>query len=147
MTKEALSSRPWRMRFAAGLLLVAALAGCSGLNFHLGGSNTAQTATVDPNLYPANYRMQIAHLLSTLLNDRADFYGALISPPMLKPVAGSPNQHYVVCVQLDGHNVQRNKVVVYLAGQPTQFIDAEPQQCGDAAYQPFGELQTVKPEK
>jgi hypothetical protein len=102
---------------------------------------------VDPNHYPADYRMQVAHLLSTLLKDRADFYGAVISPPTLKPVAGSPNQHYVVCVQLNGHNVQRNKVVVYLAGQPTQFIDAGPQQCGDAAYQPFGELQTVKPEK
>jgi hypothetical protein len=136
------------MRFAAGLLLAAALAGCSGLNFHLGGSNSAQTAaTVDPNLYPADYRMQIARLLSTLLKDRADFYGALISPPTLKSVAGSPNQHYVVCVQLDGHNVQKNKVVVFLAGQPTQFVDSGPQQCGDAAYQSFGELQTVKPEK
>jgi hypothetical protein len=91
--------------------------------------------------------MQVAHLLSTLLKDRADFYGAVISPPTLKPVPGSPNQHYVVCVQLNGRNVQRNKVVVYLAGQPTQFIDSGPQQCGDAAYQPFGELQTVKPEK
>ena len=137
-----------RMRFAVGLPLAVVLAGCSALNFHLGGSNSAQTAaTLDPNLYPANYRTQIAQLLSTLLTDRADFYGALISPPMLKPVAGSPNQHYVVCVQLNGHNVLRNKVVVYLAGQPTQFVDAGPQQCGDAAYQPFGELQIVKPEK
>jgi hypothetical protein len=34
-----------------------------------------------------------------------------------------------------------------LAGEPTQFIDAMPQQCSDAAYQPFTELQTVKPEK
>jgi hypothetical protein len=137
-----------RMRFAAGLPLAVALAGCSGLNFNLGGSNSAQpAAAVDPNLYPADYRMQIARLLSTLLEDRADFYGALISPPMLKPVAGSPNQHYVVCVQLNGHNVLRNKVVVYLAGQPTQFVDAGPQQCSDAAYQPFGELQIAKPEK
>jgi hypothetical protein len=137
-----------RIRFAAGLLLAAALAGCGGLNFHLGGSNSAQPlATVDANLYPANYRMQIARLLATLLKDRADFSGALISPPALKPVADSPNLHYVVCVQLDGHNVERNKVVIYLAGEPTQFIDATPQQCGDAAYQPFPELQTVKPEK
>lgn len=135
-----------RIRFAAGLLLAAALAGCSALNFHLGGSNSAQPA-VDPNLYPANYRMQIAHLLATLLKDRADFYGALIAPPALKPVADSTNLHYVVCVQLDGHNVQRNKVVIYLAGEPTQFIDSTPQQCADAGYQPFPELQNAKPEK
>jgi hypothetical protein len=135
-----------RFRLATGLLLAAALAGCGSLNFW--GSNSAQpAAAVDPNLYPANYRMQIARLLATLLKDRADFYGAVISPPALKPVADSPNPHYVVCVQLDGHNVQRDKVVIYLAGQPTQFIDATPQQCGDAAYQPFTELQTVKPEK
>lgn len=137
-----------RIRFAVGLLLAAALAGCGGLNFHLGGSNSAQpVATADPNLYPANYRMQIARLLGTLLKDRADFYGALIAPPALKPVADSPNLHYVACVQLNGRNVQRNKVIIYLAGEPTQFIDAMPQQCGDAAYQPFTELQTVKPEK
>ena len=137
-----------RIRFSAGLLLAATLAGCGGLNFHLGGSNNAQpVATVDPNLYPPANRMQIARLLATLLKDRADFYGALIAPPALKPVADSPNLHYVVCVQLNGHNVQRNKVIIYLAGQPTQFIDAMPQQCSDAAYQPFTELQTVKPEK
>ncbi len=135
-----------RIRVAAGLLVAAALAGCGGLNFHLGGSNSAQPAA-DPNLYPANYRMQIAHLLATLLKDRVDFYGAVIAPPALKPVADSPNPHYVVCVQLNGHNVPKNKAVIYLAGEPTQFIDSVPQQCGDAAYQPFTELQTVKPEQ
>lgn len=135
-----------RIGLAASLLLTAALSGCSSLNFHFGRSN-AQPAAVDVNLYPADYRMQIAQLLSTLLTDRADFYGAVISTPVLKPVEGSPNPHYVVCVQLNGHNSPRTKVVIYLSGQPTQFIDATAQQCGDVAYQPFGELQTVKPEK
>lgn len=136
-----------RIRPFAGLLLAAALAGCGGgLNFHLGGSSGAQPA-VDPNVYPANYRRQVATLLSTLLTNRADFYGAVISPPVLKPVANSRNQHYVVCVQLNGGGVRRNKVVVYLSGEPTQFVDATPEQCGDAAYQPFAELQTMAPEK
>lgn len=135
-----------RIWLAVSLLLAAALAGCSGLNLHFGRSNSAQPA-VDVNLYPADYRMQIARLLSTLLTDRADYYGAVISAPVIKPVEGSPNPHYVVCVQLNGHNSPRTKVVIYLSGQPTQFVDATPQQCADVAYQPFGELQTVKPEE
>lgn len=138
-----------KIRFTvAWLLLAATLAGCGGLNFHLGGSDSDKpVTTVNANLYPANYRMQIARLLSTLLTDRADFHGALIAPPMLKPVADSSNLHYVVCVQLNGHNTQKTKVAIYLAGEPTQFIDATPEQCGDAAYQPFTELETVKPGK
>jgi len=133
----------------AVLLAALALAGCSGgLGGMFGGPKRQQSAvTVDPNLYPSNYRQQIAALLSTQLTDRADFHNALIAPPALKPVANSPNPHYVVCVQLNGHNRQKSKVVIYLGGAPAQYIDATPQQCGDAAYQPFPELQSHLPGK
>jgi hypothetical protein len=130
----------------AVLLAALALAGCSGGLF--GGPKRPQPeVTVDPNLYPSNYRQQVAALLETQLTDRADFVNALIAPPALKPVAESPNLHYVVCVQLSGHNEHKSKVVIYLGGAPAQYIDPTPQQCGDAVYQPFPELQYHQPGK
>jgi hypothetical protein len=132
---------------SAALLAAIALAGCSGGFPGFGGPKKpkAPLPTVDPNLYPSNYRQQIAYLLSRNLTDRADFFNAMIAPPALKPVADSTNLHYVVCVLLNGHNVQKTKVVIYLGGDPTQFVDATPQQCDGAAYQPFAELKAQVP--
>src|ERR1700730_15650141 len=120
------------------LLSAMSLVGCSGF----GGSKKDQPA-VDANIYPANYRAQVATLLGTQLTDRADFHGALISPPVLKPVGDNP--HYIVCVQFNGRGQVRNKVAIYLAGEITQLITATPEQCGDAAYQPFKELEAETP--
>jgi hypothetical protein len=135
----------WRK---AVTLLVAglALAGCSSSPF--GGPKRAQpVVTVDPNLYPANYRQQITALLLTQLHQRPDFFNTMISPPVLKPVAESTNLRYVVCLQFNARLDHRNKGVIFLGGSPTQDGDATPQQCGDAAYGPFPELQAVFPGK
>jgi hypothetical protein len=120
--------------------LAASAAGCS--------FNTQHPAApvVDPNLMPQNYRKQIAVYLSMELMDRADFRGARISPQVLKPVGGS-EPRYVVCLQFDGHSQIKGKMVIYLAGDITQFVDATPALCGDAVYQPFTELEQVAPEK
>jgi hypothetical protein len=123
----------------AAPLLAIVLAGCS--------FNTQQPAApvVDPNLYPQNYRKQIAIYLVQQLTDRADFRGARISQPVLKQIGDS--QHYVVCVQFNGHSQITNKVAIYLAGQVNQFVDSSPEQCADAAYQPFTELEQTLPDK
>jgi len=137
-----------KVRVTIGMLAGAlGLAGCSHLP-SLGGSKPPEPkVSVDANVYPANYRRQIAIMLRTTLTDRAEFNGAMISAPALKPVADSTNLHYVVCLQLNEHDGPKTKVVIYLAGSPTQFIDATPQECGDAAYQPFTELVYAKPAK
>ena len=38
-----------------------------------------------------------------------------------------------------------NSFTIQSAGQMTQFIDAAPEQCADAAYQPFKELEAANP--
>src|ERR1700691_4668647 len=124
-----------RAGVAAATLLSMAVAGCS--------STKKDVAPVDPNLYPANYRIQITEFLRQSLTPRADFRGALIAPPALKPVGDSP--HYIVCVQFNGNSQIKTKVAIYFAGQLAQFIDATPEQCGDAAYQPFKELSGALP--
>jgi len=102
--------------------------------------------SVDANLYPSNYRKQIATMLATHLTNRADFHGVLIAQPELKPVAESSTPHYVVCVQFNGRN-PRTKVAVFLGGDLTQFIDATPEQCTGEAYQSFTELELETPQK
>jgi hypothetical protein len=121
-------------------LLAAAVAGCSYNTQH------PPTPTVDPNLYPQNYRKTLAVFLSQTLTDRADFFGARVSQAVLKPVGGS-EPHYVVCIQFNARSPLKSKMVIYLAGQVTQFIDAEPEQCSDAVYTPFTELEQVVPGK
>ena len=138
-----------RLRLAASVLATSLLAACSGGLSSLGsfGSKPAPPTVVDPDPYPANYRQQVATLLTTNLRDRADFRGALIAAPALKPVVGGQSPHYVVCVQLTGNNDRRTKAVVYLEGKPNEFVDATPEQCGGAAYQSFGELHYEQPDR
>jgi hypothetical protein len=133
----------FRRNFRRGVLtalLAPFLAGCSFNTQH------PVTPQVDPNLYPQNYRKLLAVYLSQELNDRADFFGAHVSQAVLKPVGGT-EPRYVVCIQFNGHSEIKNKMVIYLAGQITQFVDAAPEQCSDAVYQPFTELEQVAPGK
>ena len=67
----------------------------------------------------------------------------MLSEPALKPVG--PSQHYIVCVQFNPQSAIKTQAAVYLAGQMTQFIDAAPDQCAGAAYQPFQELEAAPP--
>jgi len=116
------------------IMTVAALAGCS---------KDKQTAIVDANALPTNYRSTLVAFLRQSLTNRADFRGAMISEPALKPVG--PSQHYIVCVQFNPRSQIKTKAAVFLSGQMTQFIDATPEQCGDAAFQPFKELDAAIP--
>jgi len=122
---------------AAAVLAAMILAGCSGL----GGTKKEQPT--DPNAYPANYRTQIATFLRQSLVNRSDFRGASISPPTLQPVGDS--QRYIVCVKFSPNSSIKPKVAIYFAGMISQFIDATPAQCDNAAYQPFTELQAAVP--
>jgi hypothetical protein len=119
------------------MLAAGALAACSGFG------TPQQTATADPNVFPANYRSALVAFLRRSLTNRSDFRGVTISEPALKPIGGS--QHYVVCVQFNPQSTIKPKAAVYLAGQMTQFVDAAPEQCADAAYQPFKELEAANP--
>ncbi len=123
-------------RFAAGAMLAALLllGGCS--------SKKPDETAVDPNTFPANYRAEILEFLRQSLTTRADFRGAQISPPILRPIGAS--QRYTVCVQFSGQSKLKTKVAIYLQGHMTQFIDAT-DQCTGAPYEPFKELEGALP--
>jgi hypothetical protein len=122
-------------RAAIVLLLGAFCVGCSG--------NKKTVEVVEANAYPPNYKDQIANFLMTVLSDSADIHNAMVSTPVLKPVG--QNQHYVACVLLNGHNQHKEKAVIYFAGNINQFVDATPEECGGADYQPFPELAKAAP--
>jgi hypothetical protein len=77
-------------------------------------------------------------VLQTSLTDRSSFFGAAISPPALKPF-GTENR-YVVCVRLAGVK-PGEKMAIFFGGQLNQFVDAAPDVCKGAAYEPFPELE------
>jgi hypothetical protein len=118
-------------RALAVILLGAFCFGCSN-------NPNKPNEVVDSNIMPTNYRDQIASFLSTTLTDNADFRNSLIAPPVLKPVGA--NQHYVACVQFNGHNQHKDKAIIYFAGSINQVVDATPEECGGAPYGPFPEL-------
>ena len=121
-------------RTAVALLLCSiAIAGCS---------NTPKPE-VDANVMPTDYRNQVATYLGQVVTDRADFRSSMIGSPVLKQVGA--NEHYIVCVMLNGHNQHKEKIAIYLGPNINQFIDATPGQCADAAYQPFKELAALLP--
>ena len=121
----------------AGIVLVmaaVALGGCSARK---------EQQAVDPNALPTNYRGTLVAFLRQSLTNRADFRGAMISEPVLKPIGES--QHYIVCIQFNPRSQIKTKAAVFLSGQMTQFIDASPEQCADAVYSPFKELDAAIP--
>ena len=115
------------------LLASLAIAGCS---------NTPKPAA-DANVLPTDYRNQIATYLAQIETDRADFRNSLIGTPVLKPVGAG--EHYIVCVQLNGRNQHKEKILIYFGNNINQYVDATPGQCADAAYQPFKELTAMLP--
>jgi hypothetical protein len=115
------------------LLAAVAIAGCS----------SAPKPAADAVVMPTDYRNEVATYLGQVVTDRADFRNSLISAPMLKQVGAG--EHYIVCVQLNGHNQHKEKVAIYLDATINQFVDATPGQCADAAYQPFKELAALLP--
>lgn len=121
----------------AALALAATVSGCSS------NDKSQPAQPVDLNVYPKDYRAQMLVFLRQSLADRSDFRGVQIGQPTLKPVGVNP--HYVVCVQFSVRSQIKTKVAIFLDGQITQFIDATPDQCSDAAYQPFTELGAAAP--
>ncbi len=120
----------------ASALLALALAACASF----GGSQDAPKS-VDPNLFPADYK---ATIMSFLQNDPFGLVGvrdAGLAAPELKPFG--TESRYVVCMRATGQDWSKQKMIVFYGGTINQFIDATSEACGTAAYQPFPEIVTL----
>jgi hypothetical protein len=115
--------------------LVAALAACS-----------SDSKPDNTNLFPTDYKKEIIDTLKQLFasNDTARVSGAFISDPVLRPVG--KDQLYTACVRYTAHGATQGeignavRVAYFYGGHLNQLIAADKDQCGNAAYKPFPEL-------
>jgi hypothetical protein len=126
-----------------GLLLASAFAVSACTVGHLSGD-----LVEDPrNPRPANYKPDILALLRVYLSDPTQIKDAGISEPMLQSIA--ERRRYVVCLRLnakkgDGQYAgDKEYVVIFATGRLDQMVEAKPDQCSTAEYQPFPEAQTL----
>jgi hypothetical protein len=126
---------------SACLLLAVAvgLIGCSG-----SGSKQPEE---NPNVFPADYKKEILFTMSNTLEDPTNIRGAFISEPVLRQ-AGK-DERYIVCVRSDSRNASRqytgvtDRIGYFYAGHLNQLVEATKEQCGNAAYKPFPELEKL----
>ena len=118
-----------------------ALTGC-GSSEYLG-----KPKEVDPNIFPAKYKDEIVFNLKNSLIDPTNVKDAFISEPVLAP--GSKDQRYTVCIRSNSRGYQReylgskDRIAYFYGGHLNQLIDAKPEQCANANYKPFPELQKL----
>src|SRR5262245_35002275 len=100
-----------------------------------------------PNVFPSDYKNQILNTMTSSLDDPTNVRSAYISEPALR--AAGREQRYMVCVRSDSRDAARqytgikDRVAIFYGGHLTQLIDATKEQCGNAAYKPFPELENL----
>ena len=117
--------------------LALALAACAG----------SSPKEPEPNIFPTDYKREIIATLTRVLDDPTNVREAYISEPVLRP-AGK-EERYTVCVRSNSRNLQReysgraDRIAYFFGGHLNQLIDATNEQCGNASYKPFPELEKM----
>ena len=146
-----------RCRAPLGLLAtfcaLAMLAGCA---------SEPKPIVSDPNAaVPTNYRADIIAYLRSYLNDPTGIRDAFITEPAVRPIPGAvvgqgvgqrsvALDRYMVCIRFNAKNSQgryegtRDRIILFLSGQLDTMTNARGDQCKDANWQPFPELEKLK---
>lgn len=112
-----------------------------------GCSSSSKTPEANPNVFPSSYKDEILNTMTTLLDDPTNVRDAYISDPVLHTVG--KDQRYTVCVRSDSRDAnkqylgRKDRIAFFYAGQLNQLIEATKEQCGNAAYKPFPELEKL----
>ena len=137
-------------RRVAGLVLGADVVSLGALVLGACSHHAPSTAVVENpelNAPPTNYQPEILAAMHAYLNDPTGIRDAEIAQPALKTVGDS--QRYVVCVRFNakkrGNEYAGVKEVaaVFMVGRFDHFVDKAKEQCADATYTPFPELQKL----
>ncbi len=123
----------------------AALAGC-------GTDHAREMREERAAVFPDNSRAQVLAFMRTYLNDPTNVRDAYIAEPAMKEL-GSQNR-YVVCVRYNAKNSDgryggsKDGMALFDNGRFDRMIDQFSSrvvnQCADAAYKPFPELEALK---
>jgi hypothetical protein len=141
---QALSVTPHVLsKSALGLLaaaLAAALAGCN--------SDWIRSRERAEEIYgtaPTNYRADILAFMRTYLNDPSGVRDAFISEPSKRTLDNV--ERYTVCLRYNARKApgqyagSKDSLVLFREGRFDHIVDNAKEQCKDAAYQPFPELE------
>jgi hypothetical protein len=126
----------------AGLCLLSAFS----LAF-TGCSSGSKAPEENPNQFPANYKDEILLTMTNSLEDPTNVRDAYISDPVLRR-AGT-DERYIVCVRSDSRNANKqytgskDRIAYFYGGHLNQLVAATKEQCGNAAYKPFPELEKL----
>ena len=102
---------------------------------------------VDPNIFPTNYKKEILDTLTPIYDDPTNVRDAYITEPVLR--SAGKEQRYTVCVRSNSRNLSRqysgakDRIGYFFGGHLNQLIEATKEQCGNAPYKPFPELEKI----
>ena len=119
-------------------LVVMALAACS---------SSKKEAEENPNVLPADYKSEILNAMLSALENPINVRDAYISEPVLRPAA--KEQRYSVCVRANPRDLSnvyigpKDYIAFFYGGHLNQVVEATKEQCGNAAYKPFPELEKL----
>jgi len=135
--------------YAARLCLIPALllmlAACSSSSTLLKLPTSKGPPPVDPNLYPTDYKKEILDTMKNTLEVNTNVRDAYISAPVLTQVGTS--QRYTACVRSNSRDIEgsyigpKDRIGYFYGGHLNQLVPATGEQCANAAYQPFPELE------
>ena len=109
--------------------------------------SSSKEVPVDPNVFPAQYKQEIVDTLSRTLIDPTNVRDAYISDPALTAIGN--DQRYTSCVRYSARDASRqytgstDRIAYFYGGHLNQLVEATKEQCGNAAYKPFPELQAL----
>jgi hypothetical protein len=122
----------------------------------LGGCDTFASLTrspdppkLDPSLFPANYRLEVADFMRTYLNNPTKVKDAYIAAPFLKPMDRVPQ--YITCVRYNPRDTRnqyegnQTNIAMFLGGRLVQFVPGNPETCNGLVYQRFPEIESMVP--
>lgn len=110
-------------------------------------SSNGKEPEENPNLFPADYKNEILNTMTNTLEDPTNVRDAYITDPTLR--AAGNEQRYVVCIRSDSRNSNKHytgskdRIGYFYGGHLNQLVDATKEQCGNAAYKPFPELEKL----
>ena len=129
--------QPAGNRFLMAIVAIA-LAACSG---------DKSKTDMDPNIFPANYKNEILETMTKTLADPTNVRDAFITDPMLAHAVR--DQRYIVCIRYNARNANRHymgstdRIGYFYGGRLNQLVDATKEQCGNAPYKKFPELEQL----
>jgi hypothetical protein len=96
---------------------------------------------IEENIFPADYKAQIVRHLRMQSDYRLNLRDAYVAPPLMK--AYQSTARYISCIRFTAQDDSKEMAAFFFSGGLTQVVNAPPELCANAAYEPFPELQKL----